>query len=151
MPVILVLALLLSPQTPARTPDADTCLACHADAALTATTAAGETVKLHVDRDVFNASVHAKLACADCHADMTEVPHEARPFKDTREITLAYDEQCRRCHFANYTKTLDSVHQAAVARGDSTSPVCVDCHGSHATRKPGEPRTRISQTCAKCH
>lgn len=151
MPVILVLALLLSPQTPARTPDADTCLACHADAALTATTAAGETVKLHVDRDVFNASVHAKLACADCHADMTEVPHEARPFKDTREITLAYDEQCRRCHFANYTKTLDSVHQAAVARGDRTSPVCVDCHGSHDIRKPGEPRTRISQTCAKCH
>ena len=76
--------------------------------------------------------VHAKLTCADCH-------------EGEKEVT------CRRCHFANYTRTLDSVHQAAVARGDRTAPECVDCHGAHEIQKPAAPRTRISDTCARCH
>ena len=82
---------------------------------------------------------------------MAEVPHPERAFGSGRELTVAMDGQCRRCHFANYTKTLDSVHTSAVARGDLTAPVCVDCHGSHDVKKPSAPRTVVSQTCAKCH
>lgn len=83
--------------------------------------------------DALPQSVHAKLACEDCHTKTGEVP------------------QCRPCHFENYTKTLDSVHQQAVARGDRTAPVCVDCHGSHDVKKAAAQRTAVSQTCAKCH
>jgi predicted CXXCH cytochrome family protein len=64
---------------------------------------------------------------------------------------VAYYEQCKRCHFPTYSKTLDSVHNAAVARGDRTAPVCVDCHGAHDIQPPNKPKSRISQTCAKCH
>lgn len=149
---VLMLALLLGPQPPAPgTPDADTCLACHADPSLTTRTADGSTVRLQIDRAALLGSVHAKLACADCHAGFSEVPHLPRSFRSRRELSLAYDEQCRRCHFTNYTKTLDSVHQASVARGDRIGPVCVDCHGAHDIQKPGQPRTRISGTCARCH
>ena len=147
----LMLALLMSSQQPANAPDADTCLGCHSDPQMTLTTKQGETVTLRVDGTAFSSSVHAKLACADCHSGATEIPHAARTFENARELTLAFDEQCRRCHFANYTKTLDSVHHAAVARGDRMAPVCVDCHGSHDIQKPARPRTRISATCAKCH
>jgi predicted CXXCH cytochrome family protein len=82
---------------------------------------------------------------------MNDVPHPARTFGSRRDLALALDTQCRRCHFANYTKTLDSVHQQAVARGDRTAPVCVDCHGSHDVKKAAAPREAVSKTCAACH
>lgn len=136
---------------PAAPSDADSCLACHSDSTLTMTTTAGTAVPVFVDAAVFATSVHARLACSDCHSGKSEVPHASRTIASKRDLTLAYDEQCRRCHFTNYTKTLDSVHQASVARGDTTAPVCVDCHGSHDISRPSQPRTRVSDTCARCH
>jgi predicted CXXCH cytochrome family protein len=150
--LLLTAVLLLAPQEGLTTsPDAEMCLMCHSDPALTKTAADGALVSMHVDASVFGRSVHAKLACAECHAGKTEVPHPPRELRSARELRVTYGEQCRRCHFSTYTKTLDSVHQAAVARGDRTAPVCVDCHGSHEVQKPGQPRTSISDTCARCH
>lgn len=31
------------------------------------------------------------------------MPHPAKPFKTLREFSITYYEQCKRCHFANYT------------------------------------------------
>ena len=151
---LLAAALLMVPHDGTAQPppvDNQTCLACHADPGLALKTTSGEDVSLQVQEGALAGSVHAKLACAECHTAMAEVPHPERTFTSRRALTLALDEQCRRCHFANYTKTLDSVHQQAVARGDNTAPVCVDCHGSHTVGKAATPRTRISATCAKCH
>lgn len=149
---LLALALAQSPQTPQpqNTPD-DMCATCHGEPTLSIRTTDGAEVPLHVPAGALSGSVHEKLACADCHTGFTEIPHKARTFNSRREVTLMLDEQCRRCHFANYTKTLDSVHQQAIGRGDRTAPVCVDCHGSHGVKKPTEPRTLVSQTCARCH
>ena len=58
---------------------------------------------------------------------------------------------CRRCHFANYTRTLDSIHFELLSLGDLRTPVCVDCHGSHAVLPPEKPRANISRTCSRCH
>lgn len=155
MPLVAVLGTVLlmaqAAQPPAASVDNDTCLSCHSDPGLSLTARDGATVSLHVPQDALAASVHAKVACADCHTTAADVPHPERSFTSKRDMALALDAQCRRCHFANYTKTLDSVHQQAVARGDRTAPVCVDCHGSHDIRKPSTPRAVISQTCAKCH
>jgi predicted CXXCH cytochrome family protein len=130
----------------------ESCLACHGDRTMSVTLASGETRGLYVDKSAFARSVHGgKLGCVDCHQDMTELPHASKPFKTKREFTIAYYESCKRCHFANYSKTLDSVHYAALARGDTTAPVCVDCHGAHDVTPPNQPRSRISQTCATCH
>jgi cytochrome c3-like protein len=150
---LLVAGVLLAPQAATPTPSAptDTCIACHGEAGLSIATGDGTHVPLQVTRAALAGSVHEKLACADCHTGMAEVPHAERTFTNRRELTMALDEQCRRCHFANYTKTLDSVHQQAVGRGDRTAPICVDCHGSHDVRRAAEPRARVSQTCARCH
>ena len=66
-------------------------------------------------------------------------------------MTRAYYEQCKGCHFANYTKTLDGVHYAVMAKGNDKAALCVDCHGAHDISRPGQPRTRISQMCRGCH
>jgi predicted CXXCH cytochrome family protein len=132
--------------------DVETCLACHGDKAMSVALPSGEIQSLYVDRDQFGRSVHGgKLGCTDCHTDITDVPHASKPFKTRREFTIAYYEACKRCHFANYSKTLDSVHYPAIARGDRNAPVCVDCHGAHNITPPNQPRSRISQTCAVCH
>jgi len=131
--------------------DDQTCLSCHSDAGLSLTAHDGTALSLHIAQDALAKSVHAKIACADCHTGMAEIPHPERSFASRREVALVLDAQCRRCHFSNYTKTLDSVHQQAVARGDRTAPVYVDCHGSHDVKKPSTPRALVSQTCAKCH
>jgi hypothetical protein len=150
---VLLATLLAVSQPPVSSPpDADTCLACHGDATMSLTTKDGAAVSLHVDSGKFGQSVHAKLACADCHTGMSEIPHPEHALKSPRDLTVAYSEQCRRCHFSNYSKTLDSAHQGAVARGDKMAPLCVDCHGSHEIKKMAQqPRLAIQETCARCH
>ena len=54
------------------------CLACHNDKSLTGAIK-GKTNSVFVDEKKFSGSIHAKLACVDCHADIAgkELPHEA--------------------------------------------------------------------------
>lgn len=150
---ILVGALAGAARAGAQTPivDNQTCLGCHADPSLALKTGDGTPVALQVSDTALAGSVHAKHNCVDCHNAMTEIPHPPRAFASRRDVTVVLDAQCRTCHFDNYAKTLDSVHQQAVARGDRTAPLCVDCHGAHDVKKPSTPRTAISATCAKCH
>lgn len=152
LPFLLAIGLQGPAQPAGRSPDVEMCLSCHSDHGMSVTLPNGESRSLFIDKAVFDQSAHGgKLGCVDCHSDMTEVPHAAKPFKTRREFTVAYYEACKRCHFANYSKTLDSVHHAALARGDNMAPLCVDCHGSHDVTPPNRPRSRISQMCAKCH
>jgi len=154
----LVLALLLAvqasapAQAPAPAPTAEECLACHAEPGLSVTFTDGTTRPLQIDGAVVARSVHGgKASCADCHPDQREVPHPEKTFASARQLAVAMSENCQRCHFSDYRRTLDSVHAAAVKRGDLTAPVCVDCHGSHDMARPSAPRTRIADTCATCH
>lgn len=140
--LVLALGLALQPPSPpaaAAAPTAEECVSCHTD----------------VDPGIVAASVHGgKASCADCHPAAREVPHPERPALSARQAVVAASEQCRRCHFSDYQRTLDSAHAGAVARGDLMAPVCVDCHGtpsSHAMQRPDAPRTRVADTCARCH
>jgi predicted CXXCH cytochrome family protein len=83
--------------------------------------------------DALPQSVHANIACDDCHK------------------TEGAKVKCEGCHLENYQKTLDSVHQRSAARGDKMAPGCVDCHGTHDVKKPAATRSAIAQGCAKCH
>ena len=131
----------------------DDCLGCHGgDPSQTMDLPSGEKLQLYVDQAAFAKSVHGEiLRCGDCHADKAAYPHDSKPFQSRRDVTVAYYEQCKSCHFANYTKTLDGVHFAVMAKGNRKAALCVDCHGYHDITRPTEPRARISQTCAGCH
>jgi nitrate/TMAO reductase-like tetraheme cytochrome c subunit len=127
------------------------CLECHADPVdRTFTNGSTRTLEVHLDRLL--KSVHAgKATCVDCHPGAREVPHPDRRFASSRQLTIAESEQCRQCHFTEYRQAREGVHGDAVARGDLTAPVCVDCHGGHDIQRPQEPRTRVATTCGQCH
>jgi predicted CXXCH cytochrome family protein len=131
----------------------DSCLDCHTDQSMTFDLKGGEKLSLYVDKANFAKSVHGEmLRCTDCHSDKKDDHADGEiPLKTKREVTVAYYEQCKGCHFANYTKTLDGVHYTLMSKGNTKAALCVDCHGAHDISRPGQPRNRISQMCSRCH
>ncbi len=130
----------------------DSCLQCHGERDLSMTLDSGETLSLYVDPQVYTDSVHGdKLLCTDCHATITDYPHPERDIHSRREYNIAQYELCKRCHFDNYTKTLDSIHYKMLSSDDARAPLCTDCHGAHDVIPPSQPRAEISQTCSQCH
>lgn len=128
------------------------CFKCHGNPQLSMTFPNGDVLSLYVDGTSFGRSVHGdRLACIDCHQLSGTVPHQSLSVRSRRDYALAEYEVCKRCHFENYTRTLDSMHFDALAQGKENAPVCTDCHGAHDTIPLEQSRTKIAQTCAKCH
>lgn len=141
------------PALPAQGVANETCLSCHAAPGMQTTLPSGEVLVLTIDVEAYENSVHGKqgYACVQCHTDIREYPHRPLTAQTRRDVTLLYYQNCARCHQDKYNATLDSVHQAALASGNKEAAVCVDCHGYHDVSDPAEPRTRIPQTCERCH
>ncbi len=132
--------------------DEKSCQQCHNNPDLGMTVNNGETLSLYVDPSVYANSIHGdKLLCTDCHTTVEGYPHQDWEINSKREYSIAQYELCKRCHFDNYTKSLDSIHYEMLSEGDMISPVCTDCHGAHDVSSPSQPRAKISQTCSKCH
>lgn len=129
------------------------CLSCHGDSSLSMNLPSGEVLSLYIAQDDLRHSVHSSVGieCEACHNDISEYPHPEIVFQTKRELSLAYYQTCEKCHSANYTKTLDSMHAQAAAAGNLNAPVCTDCHGAHDVRPPDEPRSLVSETCGLCH
>jgi len=129
------------------------CLGCHEDSKETVRFEDGSKLSVGISRKALESSVHyRKVECVDCHKDAAGgYPHPERKHKTRRAYAIARYEVCKRCHFANYTRTLESVHFRQLSQGNFTAPLCTDCHGTHDVKKPGQPRRAISNGCAKCH
>ena len=125
-------------------PTSDDCQTCHAEPSMTR--ADGRPVV--VDPKAFAASIHAPLACVDCHADLaaaTEFPHAER---------LA-PVNCAACHDEPAKGFALSAHGAAL-RLTTVAPTCSECHGSHDIRRRTDLDSRVhpskvSATCGTCH
>lgn len=142
-------------------PSDDSCLACHNNSKIK-TTIGNQTLPLTINPERFNQSVHGeeKVACVDCHTNITDFPHPQVTASGTRDFSLELYPTCRQCHDEQYQNTLDSVHQRALASGNNNAAVCTDCHNPHTqARLTGETsgkltpsaRVHIPETCAKCH
>ena len=133
--------------------DNEACFACHSTAGLTTDLPSGEQLYLTIDRATYDSSVHGQqgYACVQCHTDISGFPHPEVTARTRRDFTLQKYTACTACHQDKYQATLDSVHQKALAAGNSNAAVCTDCHGAHDVQPPAQPRTRIPQTCEKCH
>jgi len=123
------------------------CLDCHGEASFT-TERNGETVSLYVDEGPFARSVHGKLACVTCHADLakSELPH-AVPVAPVK---------CGACHAGMQAKFAESLHGKALARGDPLAPRCWSCHGNHDILPVKDKNSRVSPlrvpfVCGSCH
>jgi hypothetical protein len=124
----------------------EACLACHGQPGMKTTLPSGEVLYLTVDPEVYSASVHGQegMLCAHCHADASGYPHAPLTVNTRRDLSLSlYRSSCILCHRDKYDATLDSVHQTALAGGDTRAAICTDCHGTH--------NITPSQMCALCH
>ena len=127
------------------------CLACHGDPGLTMTFPSGEVLSLYMDAEAFRGSVHGdRLDCVDCHSRNTGYPHLPMEVYSRRDFARAEYELCKRCHFENYSRTLDSIHFDAMAQGNVNAPICTDCHTAHTVTME-KSRAAIAQTCSQCH
>ena len=128
------------------------CVDCHKNPGMVIELPSGEKLNLTVSEEEMGKSIHAgKLSCTDCHSRVTGFPHKNVQVNSKREYSIAQYEACKRCHFANYTKTLDGMHYQVMEQGNQNAPLCTDCHGYHNVSDPDEPRTKISLGCSSCH
>ncbi|MGB8983828.1 MAG: ammonia-forming cytochrome c nitrite reductase subunit c552, partial [Anaerolineales bacterium] len=150
-----------APQFQDEPPTDETCLACHQQEGMTAQVG-GQPLPITIDPEKFSASVHGteNIACVDCHTNITGFPHPEVTASSPRDFSLELYPTCQECHLEQYEKTLDSVHQRALAAGNSEAAVCTDCHNPHTqTRLTDEntgelllgARLVVPQTCARCH
>jgi hypothetical protein len=141
--------------------DNSDCLFCHMRR-FTTTFPDGEKLLLTIDEEKFNESVHGEnqVACADCHADFTTFPHPDLNVNSVREFSTTYYTICQDCHTEQYDQVQDSVHQRALAQGNTNAAVCSDCHDPHEQKRltsedTGQilatARVHIPETCAQCH
>lgn len=131
----------------------EACLACHDTPGMQTQLPSGEVLYLEVDRVTYKTSTHGRLgyACVQCHTDITGFPHPEVTAQTRREFTLQLYASCASCHQDKYRDSLDGVHAKALAAGNQEAAVCTDCHGAHNVGPPDVPRTRIAQTCERCH
>ena len=85
-------------------------------------------------------SIHGSLDCTNCHADVTAIPHEAKP----KAV------ECSTCHSDEVAAWDSSLHAKAVKSGIARGARCVDCHGPAHSIVPIE-RANIPKTCSRCH
>jgi len=150
--------LLLAASSPA---GAQECLDCHGEPGSSVSFRGGGSRDVTIDPKAWEASVHGSMgvACTDCHSEIKEYPHPEVTDRSARDMTLRLYTSCRQCHEDQFEKTLDSVHQRALAAGNKKAAVCADCHDPHTQKKITgddgrllpEGRVGIPQTCRRCH
>jgi hypothetical protein len=99
-------------------------------------------------------SAHAKImadgnryapVCVDCHGS-----HDIPQLNGSRS---AIPQICSKCHTAEYTAYLSSVHGTALTQNNPDVPTCGDCHGIHKVVGPSDASFRPDSitVCGKCH
>ncbi len=127
------------------------------------------------ERDHFTTSAHGRVFaaqeknapdCLTCHRESV-APHASA--RATLVQKLAQTKQCEACHVekenvagqalrgVKFVKSFDqSVHGAALQKGEAGAANCVDCHGAHEMNRALQPgarmnKLRVADTCVKCH
>jgi len=98
--------------------------------------------------------VEKAAVCTDCHGS-----HEILGAGDPKSSIFKFSvpDTCGKCHGAVEREFGQSIHGAAIARGEWQAPVCTDCHGIHSIQSRKDPRSPVSaqnlaeSTCARCH
>lgn len=92
--------------------------------------------------------------CTDCHG-----VHEILSTTDQHSPINKFNvpATCGKCHTAIEHTFMASIHGQGIARGNSLSPACTDCHGIHSIKPHQDPTAAIAEqnvsrdVCARCH
>jgi len=103
---------------------------------------------------MYKKDVHAvaqNMTCADCHQKIHALTKSAKPKK------TAIAENCVRCHDSNDYALAG--HGRSVARGNTDSATCTDCHNLHGIssasgttpKEAAQRREAYTARCKSCH
>jgi cytochrome b subunit of formate dehydrogenase len=89
-------------------------------------------------------SAHSGLECLDCHATITEIPHD----------DVLPKVSCGTCH-EEEAETY-AAHGRGIVGVTSDLPTCADCHGTHqilpsSDRYSAVHPQNLPKTCGRCH
>ena len=123
--------------------DAD-CLRCHAERLR-----ASDGRILTVNTAELARSRHAKVACSQCHSEVS-----ASRVRPCETITRKVD--CAACHAEVGQQYQRSTHGQLLAKNDTNAPSCKECHGMHGVLGMHDPQsltfpTNVPDLCARCH
>ncbi|MGD8940817.1 MAG: cytochrome C [Gammaproteobacteria bacterium] len=151
-------------------PDNSICLGCHGFQGFAVPGPDGQMRDLHVDKDGFLKSVHAKRGCVECHQDILQIPHRKNIDRKVgcvqchRELWDKAQREGKTEEFARLrvvVKQIDSYMNSIHARPSMqdqsrTNATCYNCHNAHyiypeESMERVERRLQIPQVCGKCH
>jgi hypothetical protein len=146
--------------------DDENCMMCHKYPGLSRVNDEGYLRLFYVDSERYSHSVHTKVKCSGCHADITEIPH-----KDAKQVDCAAE-----CHIKesgsekpfSHKKILEvlqtSIHnpenENVRAKIEEDFPTCTSCHSNPQYRfvagdvdnvEDARHQERVFQKCAVCH
>jgi len=92
--------------------------------------------------------------CTDCHG-----AHAILPANDAKSPIYKFNvpATCGKCHTDIDNTFMQSIHGAALARGNQMAPACTDCHGIHSIKSHSDPNSPAAEKnvsrdiCARCH
>ena len=142
----LVFAAALPAQQQKPLPGSEECAGCHGTERRTGKREAG--MPPGFDEAGVRASPHAALECNGCHMDLAgkELPHAEKLEK----------VDCGLCHPDQQAQFAESLHGRARDKGDTLSPSCKECHGTHNVLRASNPRSitstmQVPRLCGQCH
>jgi cytochrome b subunit of formate dehydrogenase len=99
-----------------------------------------------VKPEAYAHSAHGKLACVECHSDISETPHESK-------LALV---QCAPCHEISLAKHVFHPRMSVSPMLADQDTACKDCHGTHETIPVKAPEFAFydgkqTESCGRCH
>ena len=116
-----------------------------------------------LDADRYRRSVHGRVECAHCHADLNQAPRwaadtEAPPRPHGQQLPQPgwrpSFEGCRSCHAYEYAEFQGGPHGAALTELVPGLPDCATCHSAHYGEPLRDRRQAAAlqlQRCGSCH
>jgi len=131
-----------------------TCGSCHGDSKLAKQHGLSEVYSKYMD------SIHGfaltkdgllvAASCSSCHGSH-KVLSKTDPKSKTNRANIA--ETCGTCHAGPKQAYQAGIHGQGAAMGDTSAPVCTDCHTTHqiADVRTAAWQMKTAATCGKCH
>jgi len=134
-----------------------TCGACHGKQLVMASSGVSSAPFTSYEQSVHGKAVNGgseyAAVCTDCHG-----AHDILTGTDPKSPIAQFNvpATCGKCHAEVQKEFMQSIHGAALARGNWEAPACTDCHGIHTIKAPSDPNSAVAagnvgNTCATCH
>jgi hypothetical protein len=132
----------------------EACLKCHGIAELKSVTDHGAQLKINIQKNDYERSVHGNMDCVVCHApkgtadDFKDIPHNIN-----REALPS----CMNCHDKTFAHVREQIAKSRHFEKQGDKITCTDCHDPHTQQRVTAMDSYVSSVeasnkpCINCH